>query len=73
MIEQINKIIEEDIRPALQGDGGDLEVLGLEEKTLKIKYKGACGCCPHAASGTLSFIEKTLQEKVDPEIKVVMG
>jgi Fe-S cluster biogenesis protein NfuA len=72
-MEQIEKVIKEEIRPALNSDGGDLQIVSLEGKVLKIKYQGACGCCPHAAMGTLRFIERTLREKCDPEITVVMG
>ncbi len=69
-MEEINKLIDAEIRPLLQRDGGDLEVLSYENKVLKIAYKGACGGCPHATIGTLKFIEQTLKEKYDPEITV---
>jgi Fe-S cluster biogenesis protein NfuA len=70
MMEEINKIIDSEIRPLLQRDGGDLEVISYENKVLKIAYQGACGGCPHATMGTLKFIEQTLKDKVDPEIVV---
>ena len=72
-MDEINVIINENIRPALQRDGGDLEVLSYENNVVTIKYQGACGGCPHAAMGTLKFIENTLKEKVNPEITVQMG
>ena len=43
---RINEILDERIRPALAGDGGWLEIMGLKENTLTIKYQGACGSCP---------------------------
>ncbi|HEY0080061.1 MAG TPA: NifU family protein [Pyrinomonadaceae bacterium] len=68
---RINEILDERIRPALAGDGGWLEVLGLEEDTLKIRYQGACGSCPSSISGTLMAIEGMIQQEVDPQIEVV--
>jgi Fe-S cluster biogenesis protein NfuA len=68
---KINEILDEKIRPALAGDGGWLEVIGLQEHTLSIRYQGACGSCPSSLSGTLMAIEGMLREQVDPEIEVV--
>ncbi len=68
---QINDILDEEIRPALAGDGGWLEVIGLKEDTLTIRYQGACGSCPSSLTGTLMAIEKMVQDKVDPNIEVV--
>jgi len=55
----------------LQGDGGDLHVLGLEGNKLKVHYQGACGSCPSSLAGTLMAIEQMLQQDVDPEIEVI--
>ena len=68
---RINEILDERIRPALAGDGGWLEVLGLKEHTLTIRYQGACGSCPSSLSGTLMAIEGMIKQEVDPEIEVV--
>jgi len=68
---KINEILDEKVRPALMGDGGYLEVLGLEEHTLSIRYQGACGSCPSSLTGTLMAIEGMLKQEVDPEIEVI--
>jgi NFU1 iron-sulfur cluster scaffold homolog, mitochondrial len=68
---RINEILDEKVRPALAGDGGWLEVLGLKDHTLTIKYQGACGSCPSSLSGTLMAIEGMLKQEIDPEIEVV--
>ncbi|MCA1613873.1 MAG: NifU family protein [Acidobacteria bacterium] len=68
---RINEILDERIRPYLAADGGWLEVVGLEEKKLTIKYQGACGSCPSSLSGTLTAIEGMLQQEIDPELEVV--
>ncbi len=68
---QIEAIINADIRPALQMHGGDLEIIDYHDKILRIKYQGACGCCPSALYGTLQLIEGTLKEKFQPDISVI--
>jgi Fe-S cluster biogenesis protein NfuA len=71
VIVRINQILDEKVRPALAGDGGWVEVLGLKEHTLSIRYQGACGSCPSSLSGTLMAIEGMLKQEIDPEIEVV--
>ena len=72
-LERINAILDSTIRPALQRDGGDLEVISLEGNTLTISYQGACGCCPHAAMGTLFAIQNILKDQYNPDIVVQMA
>jgi len=69
-LEKINAILDEQVRPYLQGDGGDLHVLGLEGNKLSVHYQGACGSCPSSISGTLAGIE-SLVRQIEPEIEVV--
>lgn len=71
MLKQINNLLDQKVRPALAGDGGGLEVLGLEGYTVKIRYQGACGTCPSAISGTLTAIEGLLKRDISPSIKVI--
>jgi Fe-S cluster biogenesis protein NfuA len=66
----INGLLDEQIRPYLQGDGGDLHVLGLEGNRLTVHYQGACGSCPSSMSGTLVSIESLLKT-IEPDIEVV--
>ncbi len=66
----INVLLDEQVRPALQGDGGDLHVLGLDGNRLNIHYQGACGTCPSSISGTLRGIENLLRS-IEPDIEVV--
>ncbi|MGZ8156020.1 MAG: NifU family protein [Burkholderiales bacterium] len=69
-LEKINDILDEQVRPYLQGDGGDLYVLGLDGNTLTVHYQGACGSCPSSLSGTLAGIE-SLVRQIEPDIEVV--
>ena len=45
-LDKIKVLLDEQIRPALQGDGGDLSVVGLDGNQLSVHYQGACGSCP---------------------------
>jgi Fe-S cluster biogenesis protein NfuA len=69
-LDMINTLLDEQIRPYLQGDGGDLFVVGLEGNRLAVHYQGACGSCPSSISGTLAGIEY-LVKSIDPDIEVV--
>ena len=69
-LEAIQQLLDERIRPYLQGDGGDLYVLGFEDNVLKVHYQGACGSCPSSISGTLAGIEGLVQQ-IDPQIEVI--
>ena len=69
-LEAIQQLLDERVRPYLQGDGGDLYVLGFEDNVLKVHYQGACGSCPSSISGTLAGIEGLVQE-IDPQIEVI--
>ena len=69
-LDKINEILDEQIRPYLQGDGGDLHVLGLQGNQLTVHYQGACGSCPSSLSGTLAGIE-SLVRQLEPDMEVV--
>ena len=69
MRERIGKALEQ-IRPALQADGGDVELVEVKDGVVKVRLKGACGGCP-MSSMTLSLsIERAIKRAV-PEIKKV--
>ena len=69
-IPQIEEVLELHILPFLQGDGGGLQIMGLVDNELVIRYEGACGTCPSSMSGTLLAIENLLQVEVDPDLVV---
>lgn len=70
-LSEINALLDDRIRPYLAGDGGWLEIVALEDSTLKIRYEGACGSCPSSLTGTLMAIENMIRDEVDPDITVV--
>ena len=61
---KIDEILDRTVRPGLQADGGDLEVVSVEENEVRISYQGACGGCPSAMMGTLEAIENILQHEM---------
>ena len=60
------------IRPALQADGGDVELVDVNEGVVKLMLKGACGGCPMATMTLRNGIERVLREEV-PEVKEVIA
>jgi len=74
MEEQIKAKLEE-LRGMLQADGGDMELVKIDGKTVHVRLQGACGHCPHATSTIKNGVERILRETVDSEIIVerVMG
>jgi Fe-S cluster biogenesis protein NfuA len=71
LLKKINYLLDVRVRPALAGDGGGLEVIGIDGYTVKIRYQGACGSCPSAISGTLMAIEGLLKRDIHPALEVV--
>ncbi len=72
MLEDVKKVLDM-IRPALQADGGDVELVEVtEDGIVKVKLVGACGHCPMATMTLKNGIEKTLKQKV-PGVKEVVS
>ena len=70
--EKVTDVIEA-IRPALQGHGGDVELVGTDDdNTVRVRLQGACQGCPGAAMTMKAGIERILKEKV-PEVKEVIA
>lgn len=69
-LDKIEEILDRTIRPGLQSDGGDIEVVGFADHKLLVRYEGACGTCPSSAMGTLEAIRGILAYEFDPEIEV---
>jgi Fe-S cluster biogenesis protein NfuA len=70
MIEQVREVLET-VRPALQADGGDVELIEVTaDGVVKVKLVGACGHCPMSTMTLKMGIERTLKEKI-PGVKEV--
>jgi Fe-S cluster biogenesis protein NfuA len=70
-LQHLEEILDRTIRPGLQADGGDIEVLELDGNILTVRYQGACGSCPSAMMGTLQGIESILRTEFNPYLEVV--
>lgn len=71
IVREIDALLDERIRPYLAGDGGWLEIISFDDKTLRIRYQGACGSCPSSLTGTLMAIENMIKDQIDPDIEVI--
>lgn len=71
MKEQIEKILDK-IRPSLRADGGDVELVDVEDNVVKVRLTGACGGCPMSQMTLKMGIERVLKKDL-PEIKEVIA
>ncbi|MBX3020701.1 MAG: NifU family protein [Bdellovibrionales bacterium] len=71
-LELIEEILDRTIRPGLQADGGDIEVLELADNELRIRYQGACGGCPSSSAGTLDAIQGILRNELPSDDLIVV-
>ena len=69
MKEKVEKVLEK-IRPMLQADGGDIELVAVEDKRVKVRLRGACAGCPGAQMTLRMGVEKAIKEEI-PEIEGV--
>jgi Fe-S cluster biogenesis protein NfuA len=71
MKEKVEKVLAQ-IRPNLQADGGDVELVGVKGGVVTVKLTGACGGCPMATMTLKNGIERVLKEEL-PEVKQVVA
>jgi len=71
MKEKVEAALEE-IRPALMADGGNVELVGIDDGKVKVRLTGACGGCPMSTMTLRNGVERILKERV-PEIKEVVS
>ncbi|MFA4875218.1 MAG: Fe-S cluster assembly protein NifU, partial [bacterium] len=66
----LEEIIETRIRPALQQDGGDIELVDFDRNVAFVNLRGACATCPAAGLTMRQFIEKEIQKEISADIRV---
>ena len=69
MRENVEKALQK-IRPSLQADGGDIELIDIQDGVVKVKLTGACGGCPMSQMTLQNGVAKIIKETI-PEIKTV--
>lgn len=72
-IDQIEEILDRTIRPGLQADGGDIEIVDFKDNVVTISYEGACGSCPSSMYGTLDAIYSILRAEFHPELDIMIA
>jgi Fe-S cluster biogenesis protein NfuA len=60
----------EEIKPQIQADGGDIDLVAVEKKTVKVRLRGACAGCPMSALTLKQGVERLVKARV-PEIDSV--
>ena len=70
-LDNIQRILEEDVRPALMAHEGDVELISYESQVVKVKLHGKCSGCPSAYLTTEELIAAKIKEK-NPEVKDVV-
>jgi NifU-like protein len=68
---KVERVVEEYVRPMLQRDGGDVEIVDIKERLVYCQLVGACHGCAGASMTLKLMIEKTLKEQVDDRIRVI--
>ncbi|MFC1942034.1 NifU family protein [Chloroflexota bacterium] len=71
MKDKVEEVLEK-IRPALVQDGGNVELVAVENGTVKVKLVGACAGCPMSTMTLKNGIERILKEEI-PEVKEVVA
>ncbi len=69
MKEKVQKVIDK-IRPSLQADGGDVELIDVADGIVTVKLQGACAGCPMSQMTLKNGIERLVKQEI-PEIKAV--
>jgi Fe-S cluster biogenesis protein NfuA len=59
-----------EIKPQIQADGGDIDLVAIEKDTVKVRLRGACAGCPMSALTLKQGVERLIKARV-PEIKAV--
>ena len=67
----IRETIDREIKPSLQIDGGDIELIDVDGKDVYVSLRGACTNCPSAGFTLKSFVEAKLKEFVGEELNVI--
>jgi len=67
--EQVQQVLDQ-IRPRLQADGGDVQLVSVEDGVVKVRLQGACAGCPMSIMTLKNGIERILKQQI-PEVKEV--
>ncbi|MDR1982519.1 MAG: NifU family protein [Holosporaceae bacterium] len=71
LLKKITEVVDQHIRPSLNLDGGDIDIVALDGNILSVKLQGVCSKCPHAQETLKYGIKKTLNQLVSEDLVVV--
>lgn len=69
-MQKVMAVIDEEIRPSLQKDGGNIELIDITGSVVQVALRGACKGCPSSQLTLTDFVQKTLRDQVDQTIVV---
>ncbi|KAF5427924.1 Fe-S cluster biogenesis protein NfuA, 4Fe-4S-binding domain [Candidatus Methanophagaceae archaeon] len=73
MLEEVKEVIEKEVRPVLEREGGSIELESVDDDgVVKVRLTGACAGCPMSQYTLVNFVEATVKDKV-PEVKKVIS
>ncbi len=70
-MKKIEQVIDEDIRPRLKADGGDIELVDIKDRIVYCRLLGACAGCPGASTTLKLMVEQTLKNRVHKDVRVI--
>jgi len=68
---KVEQVVDEYVRPTLQQDGGDIEIVDIKETLVYARFNGACSTCAAAHRTLKMLVEQTLKDQVDARIRVI--
>lgn len=69
-MQRVMRVLSEDIRPALKKDGGDIELVDINDKVVIVALQGMCSHCPSSRMTLERLVQETLRRKVEPDLIV---
>ena len=68
---KVEKVMDEYIRPMIQRDGGDADIVDIKDSVVYVQLGGACAGCPGSNQTIKMMVEKTLKDRVDESVRVI--
>ncbi len=74
MKDKVSEVLDSQIRPILQRDGGDVELIGIDEETgtVQVRLQGRCAGCPMSQMTTKAVVERILKQHI-PSLKEIVS
>ncbi len=70
-MKRVEQVLDGYVRPMLQSDGGDLEIIDIKDRTVYVRLAGACSTCAGASQTLKLLVERSLKEQVDEKVRVI--